>query len=571
MSNNPSGKDVIYIDIDDEITTIIDKVRSAEQRIVALVLPKRATAFQSIVNMKLLKRSADESKKHLVLITSEAGILPLAGAVGLYVAKSLQSRPEVPVVPGGHVAPGADTEESVNMATEPALDKTRPVGDYAGAAAGGGTLAADDESPIELDNSTPAAAAGGAAAGAAKKAGKKDKKLKIPDFNKFRTWMIIGGAALVSLIFFLYLALAVMPKAKILVKTDSSAISANLDVTLSTSTEKVDEESAIIPARQVETIKSANTQVPATGEKDKGTKAGGEVTLSLKNCDREEVVVPAGTGITSNGLTFITQQSATLNSVKVGNKCQNSVFTDFSTKSVDVIAQSAGEKFNVGSTSFTVAGYSGVSADGGPMAGGTTNIVKVVSQADIDGAKQKLSEQDAATVKDQLKKQLRSQGLFAVEDTFIAANPEVNTTAKVGDEVANVTVTQKSTYTMYGAKEADLKKIIAFEVNKEIDESKQAIIDYGLSEATFKAQNQQGKSAMVTMQATAIAGSDLNLTEIKEKIAGKKSNDAKQIIGNYPGVTNVEVSYSPFWVSSIPKKASKITVTVEKPVVKNAE
>lgn len=568
MSNNPSGKDVIYIDIDDEITTIIDKVRSAEQRIVALVLPKRATAFQSIVNMKLLKRSADESKKHLVLITSEAGILPLAGAVGLYVAKSLQSRPEVPVVPGGHVAPGADTEESVNMATEPALDKTRPVGDYAGAAAGGGTLAADDESPIELDNSTPAAAAGGAAAGAAKKAGKKDKKLKIPDFNKFRTWMIIGGAALVSLIFFLYLALAVMPKAKILVKTDSSAISANLDVTLSTSTEKVDEESAIIPARQVETIKSANTQVPATGEKDKGTKASGSVTI--KNCGADEISIPAGTAVSANGLTFITQSGLDLDDGQFGNKCKSS---GEHIGIVSVVAQKAGSQYNLEPRAdYKVAGQnSDVTANGAQMSGGTTNIVKVVSQADIDGAKQKLSEQDVAAVKDQLKKQLRSQGLFAVEDTFTAANPEVNTTAKVGDEVANVTVTQKSTYTMYGAKEADLKKIIAFEVNKEIDESKQAIIDYGLSEATFKAQNQQGKSAMVTMQATAIAGSDLNLTEIKEKIAGKKSNDAKQIIGNYPGVTNVEVSYSPFWVSSIPKKASKITVTVEKPVVKNAE
>jgi hypothetical protein len=84
--SSQSGKDVIYIDIDDEITAIIDKVRGSEQRIVALVLPKRANAFQSIVNMKLLKRTADNANKHLVLITNETGLLPLAGAVGIYVA-----------------------------------------------------------------------------------------------------------------------------------------------------------------------------------------------------------------------------------------------------------------------------------------------------------------------------------------------------------------------------------------------------------------------------------------------------------------------------------------------------
>ena len=95
-----TGKDVIYIDIDDEITAIIDKLRTSEARIVALVLPKRATVFQSSVNMKLLKKAADESKKRLVLITSEANLMPLASSIGLYVAKNLQSKPEIPLSPG---------------------------------------------------------------------------------------------------------------------------------------------------------------------------------------------------------------------------------------------------------------------------------------------------------------------------------------------------------------------------------------------------------------------------------------------------------------------------------------
>src|SRR5947209_11713113 len=94
-----SEKDTIYVDIDDEITGIIDKLKSSDGKIVALVLPKRATVFQSIVNMKLLKRAADDSKKHLVLITAEAGLLPLAGAAGVHVAKTLTSKPEIPLAP----------------------------------------------------------------------------------------------------------------------------------------------------------------------------------------------------------------------------------------------------------------------------------------------------------------------------------------------------------------------------------------------------------------------------------------------------------------------------------------
>ena len=99
-SQAAAGKDTIYIDVDDEITTIIDKLRSSPGKIVALVLPKRATVFQSIVNMKLLKRTADNAKKHVVLVTSEAALMPLAGTVGLYVAETPQSKPEIPPVPG---------------------------------------------------------------------------------------------------------------------------------------------------------------------------------------------------------------------------------------------------------------------------------------------------------------------------------------------------------------------------------------------------------------------------------------------------------------------------------------
>ena len=47
----PAAKQVIYVDVDDEITAIIDKMNSADAKVVALVLPKRASVFQSVVNM----------------------------------------------------------------------------------------------------------------------------------------------------------------------------------------------------------------------------------------------------------------------------------------------------------------------------------------------------------------------------------------------------------------------------------------------------------------------------------------------------------------------------------------
>jgi hypothetical protein len=565
-----SGKDVIYIDIDDEITALIDKVRGSEQRIVALVLPKRATVLQSIVNMKLLKRTSDEAKKHLVLITNEAGLLPLAGSVGIYVAKTLQSKPEIP-----HVAASQkesdDTEESVDMndAEDKPLDKSRPIGEHSKNAAPSVAFKPDDDQPIELDNAAPAAAVVG---GDGKKPkGKRDKKLAIPDFNKFRLWMLLGGIGLVLLVFLWFIAFQVMPRSTILVKTDSEAIDTNIDLTLDTEAGNVDVEDAVIPATLQQTQKTGTQVVPATGQRDDGEKASGKVTLSLKDCSKSSVSIPAGTAVSASGLTFITQQSATLKSVEIGNDCQNDQFPNFSSSTVNVIAQNAGEKYNIAATSYSVAGHSNVSGSGSKMSGGTSLITKIVQQADIDSAKQKIAEQDSAAVKAELMNGLKGQGLFVIEETFKAGDPEITSSAKAGDEAESVTVTAKTTYTMVGVKEGDLKKVIANEVNKEIDPTKQSILDYGLDGAVFKLQNQQSTETLVTLQNTAVAGSDLDLTAIKKAVAGKKANDAKQIIGEYPGVTNVEVKYSPFWVSSIPNKTNKITISVEKPTSKNAQ
>ena len=46
-------KDTIYIDVDDEITAVIHKVINSKSKLVALVLPKRASVFHSSVNLKL--------------------------------------------------------------------------------------------------------------------------------------------------------------------------------------------------------------------------------------------------------------------------------------------------------------------------------------------------------------------------------------------------------------------------------------------------------------------------------------------------------------------------------------
>jgi hypothetical protein len=555
-----SAKQVMYVDVDDEITTIIDKMNASDAKVVALVLPKRATVFQSIVNMKLLKRRAESAKKHIVLITSEAGLMPLAGLAGVHVASTLQSKPEIPEAGASHNDEDDEEAASLNDDFDPSANGAAPVGSLAGGAAG-----VSDEDVIELDNTSKGPVVSGPAAAAAPGKPKKlpkDRKLKIPDFFRFRKRLLFGGMALVLLIVGWYFAYFVMPKATVTIVTDSSDIEARLVMTLDTAANQVDESKLVVPAQTKQEQKSSTGQAPATGQENKGEKATGSVTMTNCSADGKSVTVPAGTGVSAKGLTYITQKSATLKTSTPGCKS----FDGFTSETVNVVAQKGGANYNTEATDFTVAGISEVKASSSAtFTGGTDNNVKVVQQSDVDSAKQKLStSQDQTAIKRQLEQRLEDDGLYALTATFNAGTPNDNLSSKVGDEAESVTVTESVTYTMFGVKKSDLEKLIESDLEKKINKSQQAILDNGLSKARITVGTPgAGPQLKLDTFVTATAGPKIDTDELKKDIVGLKSGVVKDRIKQIQDVEDVQVKYSPFWVTKAPK-AEKITIQFQK-------
>lgn len=555
-----SNKDTIYIDIDEEITGIIDKVRSSPGKIVALVLPKRASVLQSIVNMKLLKRSADEAKKNLVLITSEAGLLPLAGAVGLHVAKTPQSKPLIPTPPQLDDNLEETIDETGASEFSPANAANRPVGELAGLTAAG--VAADDMETLELDDDEEAALAASAppAATDVPKKIKKDSKLAVPNFERFRLLLVVGILGLFLLVGGLFYALTVLPKAVIAVTTNASNVNVGLDLVLDTAAQKVNPESGAIPAKLASLQKNFTQQSPATGQKNTGDRATGRITLSV-TCTKKPDPIEAGVGVSSNNLTFITSERVILNPAGVDQE-GNFICAG----KTDVRAQQGGAQYNLPSdTKFTVAGYPSASAvSENNFSGGTDNIVKVVSQADIDAAKQKITSTDSS-VKSELRKQLQGDGLTAITATYVAGAAAFTNTANPGSVADTVTVTATISYSMFGVKSADLESLVRTDIKSQIDTKKQGILNAGLDEAIYKVGTASNTTAEVKFETTATVGPDVDANELKKQVAGKKGGDVKKLLQGNPGVTDVQIRLSPFFVTSVPKNLEKITITVAKP------
>lgn len=573
------GKQTIYVDVDDEITTIIDKMNSTDARVIALVLPKRASVFQSIVNMKLLKRRADSAKKHLVLITSEAGLLPLAGAVGIHVAPTLQSKPEIPAAPAQSDTP-EEIDEAVSLGNdEPARDaQNMSIGALAASHAPGINDLADDvveidNAPKKIHDKNPLVSGQQpsrelAAAAAAPKVGHNDskkgkKKFSIPNFLSFRKWVVLGVLALIVFIILLFVAFKVLPSAAITIKTNTTSVNAEAQATLDTTATSVDTDQGTVPAQIQQQQKAYTASVPATGQKNLGNKATGSVTMTAQACAPNLGTpdsLPAGTGISANGLTFITQEAASFSFAGFsGGSCAN-----YKSSPIDITAQQAGSQYNVNGASFTVSSDSNISASGSTT-GGTDNIVKVVQQSDIDSAKQKLNiDGDKSNMQQQLQHNLENAGLYALTTTFTAKASPATSSANVDDQATNITVTENVTYTMYGTKQSDLKKVIDASVNKQIDTTKQSIQDDGLSGADIAVPTPgSGNQLKINISSTATVGPHLDVDQLKQEAAGKKSGQVKSLIKNNPGVLDVQVKYSPFWVTSAPS-ANKITVQFQK-------
>lgn len=565
------SRDIIYIDVDDEITAVIDKVVSARNKLVALVLPKRAAVFQSVVNMKLLKRKSKEHGKNIVLVTTETSLLPLAGAVGLHVAKTLNSAPEIPEAPEEtNQLVSADEDEPVSLDKEAAAAAislgalaNEPVGKLSGLDKPG------DVETIELDNEALAAEGKNKEEETSKKVEKtkSDKHLKIPNFEKFRLLTFLIGGGIILLIVLLILLLKFLPSATIDIKTNAKTLPVSLTFNLSNTATSPDSSTDTVPAKQVSQSKTYTATVNTTGQQS-AQPGTGSVTLTAYVCKKigpnypPPNTIPSGTTVAQGGFNYTIQSAVYFDNGNSGtdsNGCE-----EYPGNATDIVADSSGSGSNTSSAIFTVVNGpsqpSGTSVSGPGSASGGSNAQQVVAQADISNAQNQINT-NANSEKSTLASLLEQQGYLPLNITFSTGSPTVSPNPAVGAVASSVTVTENITFTMEGVKSSDLNSLIDSVIHSQTSSS-QGIINSGLSSASYSA----GSSATnLNLQTTAVIGASINVSQLKHKLAGFKSAQVEAYLLNDPNITSVSVHFSPFYVSTVPGNAGRVTINISKP------
>ncbi|MBI3889717.1 hypothetical protein HY312_04060, partial [Candidatus Saccharibacteria bacterium] len=395
-------KDVIYIDVEDDITAIIGKVKDAKEKVVALVPPKRVGVLQSAVNLRLLKRAAEQSNKHLVLITNNQALMGISSSAKIPVAKNLQSKPEVPEIAALSVDDDDDIidGEQLPVGEHVAMNEAKPaVPDSAIT-----DLNIDDDAPTPKRAAPPVV-------------GEKPTKprvksgIKVPSFNKFRKKIFILGGLGVFLIGFLVWAIWFAPHATIIIDAQTTDKDIRSTATLGADLTSSAEEGTLKAIAQQDK-QTASVDFDATGTKDVGEKATGTVTFATNSISNLGATIPAGTQLTSSGgQVFVTAQTVTLS---LGN---------YNGATTGVTAAASGEQYN-GASGAVSGAPSGITAQlSSSTSGGTSKTVKIVLQADVLKAKQQLAEKNSDEIKKALAAKFESD-VTVIDSSFTVSGGE---------------------------------------------------------------------------------------------------------------------------------------------------
>lgn len=552
------GRGLIYVDTDDDVTSIVSKIKATEEAVVALVPPKRIGVLQSVVNLRLLQRAAKTARKRLAIVTTDPALVNLASGLAIPVAKNINAQAKVPDMVDEEEISDVIDGSDIAVSELPNQRKSAPNDQEISAAVA--AIETDDKIKNDLDadgvpddeESKP------------KKAPR--KKAKVPNVNSLRKKILIGGGIAVVLIGFLVWALVFAPHATITIQAKTSSVDVDKTLSLVPSGGK-DVAGGLLPPVVKQKKTNESVQFEATGSKEVGEKAKGTVAFcyNVTNFDPDtgatnSITLPAGTRLYANGVQFTIDSEIPIEGGRKsnGDKCE----TYYSVKATAV---NIGEEGNIAqNTAMSVSGYSGLAALAkDDFTGGSKKTVKVVQQSDVDAAVAKLNETgDSDAARDELEGQM-TDSTVVIDSSFNVSQGDVKVSPAVGEETSDkATASVEVTYTLVGVDRDDLNDVLDALLAEEVDTDKQKIYDNGLKSAKFSNFQATSDGYTVEISTSGHVGPVIDEDDVKKQATGKKAEEIKELLKKTDGVDDVSVTMSPFWISSAPAE-NKIEVNFE--------
>jgi hypothetical protein len=606
---------ILYLDIDDEITTAANRVREADAIRIAIVLPFGSRVATSRINFRLLSRDATLNGKRLAIVASDAATRALAASAGLPIFSTVaeyESANEAERASTGSSAERPEAAPVSTVAAAPAPPEAsrsprgsggrRPRGDgvavssdtratpvppvevaaagaAAGSTAGAGLTAAAGMAALAADVPAPAIQRGPSAVPAARvvadtppepvfgapgsAAGSRVRPAPVAGRigpGLARTPLIIGLAVLaLALVVGGVGAYVFMPTATAVIEPKEAVIGPiPLRIVADPAATAADPEARIVPAVTKQLPVEASQTFEVTGKRVEETAATGTVRFRNLDFTSTNTIQRGSIVSTQGGIRFRTERSVTVPRAElVGLQ----VFP--ATASVKVRAVNAGKEGNVEPNTILVVprGEDPRTLDvtnPDETTGGKRDEFPRVVQADIDAATKAIDAQLAAAFAEQLADpNLAADGTTVFGDTAALgeATYSVDPASLLGDEVETFELGASATGTVLAVDETAVQQVAEANIGPQVQAG------YSLVEGSSEVQPSPGQveERVIAFPVIITARQVLQIdpAAIEEEIRGKSLADARSILDRYG---RTELSVWPDWVGSIPTLDARVDV-----------
>ncbi|WP_408954794.1 baseplate J/gp47 family protein [Natroniella sp. ANB-PHB2] len=365
----------IYIDPDEPLNSLLDKIQTVESDTLVIIIHKKSPIFVGQVNLELIKNYAQRAGKRLVFISDLAKTKKLLSKSGFKVYSNLE---EI-----------KSDEESIEEVESQARS----------------SLLGEDDNLSEGQQ------------------GKSSLFKKIIGF--------VGGILLLGLVWFYFsFSVATVEVTPVFeTKSFSNQIRAVKGLEEILLTERK------IPLLTEEVEIDKKLEVETTGQQRIGVKRATGV-LALINDTRQEVVIPAGTEVsTQNGIRFKTINRVTVPAAEVDNFMGVVVGMRAGRAEVNIEAVNKGVKGNVSKgriVEFVEGEYSVTAVNPEDTRGGKDEEVSVVTRDDIERGLEQLERELMFEIEDRFKDKFSDDFLFFSEQ-IKTESENIVAEAEVGD------------------------------------------------------------------------------------------------------------------------------------------
>jgi len=565
----------IYLDIDEEITSIVERLKKSEAKEIILVVPRKAILLQSIVNLKILRKEADRLKKKIVINTSDKIGKNLSEKVGFVVHKKfedrfkIQDRNKLNAFESGVEQQPAEGKKFIEQVKSikimDIVEKKEK-----------GLKVEDKKNKIEDEFFN-----------VEKKVDKVDKEpesilnktqfLKTTNETKKKTISLIPslnakfflGFLIVCFVITILIGLIVLPKAEIILTPRTEPIISNLEITIDKNIQTSDFQTNKIPGRLISVQKEKEKEFTATGKKKIYEKAKGIITVYNEWGISPQTLVANTRFLSKEGKIFRTTKTIKVPGFKriEGNDIPGTI-------EVEVVAAGAGEEYNINPTSFTIPGFEGspkyasiYGRSAEAMKGGKIGEAIVVSKDDLEKAKEFLSQGIKEETIAAIKKEASEKGFELLDGAIQEVEIEYIPNVEVGTIAEKFSLKAKSfAQAMIFSKE-EVKKMALENLFSKLSEqkeiiSKDEIFNYG--DPTLDISTGQ---MTLPVNLEGIVRWKIDPSLIKEDLLGKNEGELKEYLSNLKEIEKAKVSFWPFWVERVPLTTNRVYISIDSALI----